>query len=75
MLVKCWAGGVLVLQDVAEARTYSDFTSSIEANLRGSDIGMSYLVFMQIVDSFKNLSCHVLQDRLRQGSNRGEEVL
>ena len=52
MLVKCGAGGILVLQYVTKAWTESDLASSVEANLGGCDVGVSDSVFMQVVHCF-----------------------
>ena len=52
MLVKCGAGGILVLKYVTKAWTESDLASSVETDLRGCDVGVSNSVFMQVVHCF-----------------------
>ena len=52
MLVKCGAGGILVLKYVTKAWTESDLASSVETDLGGCDVGVSNSVFMQVVHCF-----------------------
>jgi len=63
VLVKRRACHIFMLQDVAEAWTQPDFTSSVEANLGPSDVGVSDVVLMKVVECLENLRRQVLQNR------------